>query len=285
MTGRAPSTVVGEQIGRGAPMFYHLSKILLFLLQPSSLAVLALLVGLVACRSERWARSGWRLAVVAAAYIAFAGFVPMGTALLLPLEERFGTLQPSFADVRVRGIIILGGFEDGWVSAGRGGLAVNEAAERLTEGVRLARQHPEAQVVFTGGVGDYLWGEDAAGPIAGYFADMGIAKERVRIEKMSRNTYENAVYSRALLRPQPQEKWLLVTSAYHMPRAVGTFRRAGFNVVAYPVDFRTRNRGDVLRIHERMPNGLERLDLAAKEWIGLAAYRLTGRTGEWFPGP
>lgn len=266
-------------------MFYHLSKILFFLLQPSSLAVIALLAGLVASGSERWAHAGWRLAMAAAVYIAFAGFIPIGTALLLPLEERFGTHQPSFSHERVRGIIILGGFEDGWVSAGRGGLAVNEAAERLTEGVRLARQHPEAQVVFTGGVGDYLWGEDAAGPIAGYFADMGIEKERVRIEKMSRNTYENAVYSRTLLHPQPHEKWLLVTSAYHMPRAVGTFRRAGFDVVAYPVDFRTRNRADVLRVHERMPSGLERFDLAVKEWIGLVAYRLTGRSGEWFPGP
>lgn len=266
-------------------MFYHLSKVLFFFLQPSSLAVLALLAGVTVGRSERWARTGRRLVLAAALYITVVGFVPVGTALLLPLEERFGDHVPPVPPERVRGIIILGGFEEGWVSAGRGGLAVNEAAERLTEGVRLARQHPDAQVVFTGGVGDYLWGEDAAQPIADYFADMGIDKSRIRIEHMSRNTYENAIYARLLLKPQPQERWLLVTSAYHMPRAVGAFRRAGFDVVAYPVDFRTRNRGDMLRIHERMPRGLERADLAAKEWIGLLAYWVSGRTSALFPGP
>lgn len=266
-------------------MFYHLSKILFFLMQPSSLAVMALLGGAIASYRERWTRLGRRLVLAAALYIAIAGFVPVGTALLLPLEERFGDRMVSIGDERVRGIIILGGFEEGWVSAGRGGLAVNEAAERLTEGVRLARRHPEALVVFTGGVGDYLWGEDAAGPVATYFADMGIEKDRVRIENMSRNTYENANYSRLLLKPQPHERWLLVTSAYHMPRAVGTFRRAGFDVTAFPVDFRTRDRGDLFRIYERMPRGLERVDLAAKEWIGLVAYRVSGRSSAFYPGP
>lgn len=266
-------------------MFFHLSKILFFLLQPSSLALMALIGGAGLSSFQRWARIGRRLGLAGVAYIAIAGFVPVGTALLLPLEERFGTQMREPPAEGVRGIIILGGFEEGAISAGRGGLAINEAAERLTEGIRLARKLPQALIVFSGGVGDYLWGEDAAGAVGAFFADMGFADERVRIEHMSRNTFENAIYTRVLLQPKPGDRWVLVTSAYHMPRAVGVFRAAGFQIIPYPVDFRTRNGGDVFRIHERIPRGLERADLAAKEWIGLAAYRLSGRSSEFLPRP
>ena len=85
--------------------------------------------------------------------------------------------------------------------------------------------------------------------------------------------------------PRPDERWLLVTSAWHMPRAVGVFRQAGFPVTAYPVDFRTGGRANVLRPFATLSEGLRRLDVAAKEWAGLVGYRLTGRTGELFPRP
>jgi uncharacterized SAM-binding protein YcdF (DUF218 family) len=264
-------------------MFHAASKILFFIFQPSSLAVIAILVGLVLARTHQ--RSGLRLIAIGFAWIVIAGFLPLGNALVLPLEERFGPREPSPPQGNVTGIIILGGFEDGWVTAGRGGLAVNEAAERLTEGLRVARLLPKTKVIFTGGVGALFDDAEAGASVRNYLIDAGVAPERIVIENASRNTYENAVFTRDLVKPSPQERWLLITSAYHMPRAVGVFRQVGFSVIPFPVDFRTRDVGDLLRPFARIGEGLERTDLAAKEWIGLVAYRLTGRSAALFPGP
>jgi uncharacterized SAM-binding protein YcdF (DUF218 family) len=265
-------------------MFHTASKILFLIFQPSSLAVIAIATGLaLAARTNQ--RSGPRVIAIGLAWILFTGFLPLGNALVLPLEERFGSHQPSLPHGEVTGIIILGGFEDGWVTAGRGGLAINEAAERLTEGLRIARLLPNAKVIFTGGVGALFDDKDAGWAVRNYLIDAGVAPERIITETSSRNTYENALNTRDLLKSEPHDRWLLVTSAYHMPRAVGTFRQLGFNVIPLPVDFRTRNARDVWRPFASIGAGLERTDLAAKEWIGLVAYYLTGRSAALFPGP
>jgi uncharacterized SAM-binding protein YcdF (DUF218 family) len=265
---------------------FTLSKALAFLLQPSSLAALAIGTGLWLSGRGGRPRLGARLAWAGLAYYVLGGLSPVGNALILPLEQRFAAVEASRPGERIDGIIILGGFEDGWVSAVRGGLAVNEAAERLTEGLRLALRHPEARVVFTGGVGS-LWsqGEDAGRDVAQFLRDAGVAEGRIVLEGRSRNTHENARFTAALVRPQPHERWLLVTSAYHMPRAVGLYRKAGFVVTAFPVDYRTRGAEDLSRLFERIPAGLMRTDLAVNEWLGLVVYRLLGRIDEVFPGP
>ena len=105
------------------------------------------------------------------------------------------------------------------------------------------------------------------------------------MERRSRNTQENAEFSKAMLTPKPGERWLLVTSAYHMPRSVGVFRKAGFAVEPYPVDWRTGGRGDLLRFSIFAIDGLDRVDIAMREWMGLAAYRISGKTDAFFPGP
>jgi uncharacterized SAM-binding protein YcdF (DUF218 family) len=115
--------------------------------------------------------------------------------------------------------------------------------------------------------------------------ELGVAPERILIEQQSRNTVENAVLSKQIAQPKPGERWLLVTSAYHMPRSVGVFRQAGFPVEPYPVDWRTRGFADALRPFSTIGDGLRRTDTAVREWIGLAAYWLTGRTSAFFPGP
>lgn len=267
-------------------MPFSLSKILGFLAQPSSLIALALLAGLWLMRGGQHRGLGARLAWGSLAALVVCGLLPVGNVLILPLEERFSSVPAPAAGEPLAGIIILGGFEDGWVSAGRGKLAVNESAERLTEGVRLARAHPEAKVVFTGGVGGlFPGGVDATGPVGQYFRDMGVEAGRLVLEGRARNTHENARLTAELVLPVPGERWVLVTSAYHMPRAVGLFRKAGFEVAAYPVDYRTRGAADLLRPFERIPAGLMRLDLAVVEWIGLVAYRMLGRTDALFPAP
>ena len=99
------------------------------------------------------------------------------------------------------------------------------------------------------------------------------------------NTLENAILSKDLARPQPGERWLLVTSAYHMPRAIGIFRKAGFDVEPYPVDWRTSGSGDALRPFPTVGDGLRRTDTAVREWVGLLVYWLMGMSSSLFPAP
>jgi uncharacterized SAM-binding protein YcdF (DUF218 family) len=268
-------------------MPYTLSKMLALLAQPSTLAVLCIIAGLWMMRKGEAGRFARRLAWIGVLALIIGGLTPIGNLLVLTLEQRFAQVPRPAAQDRVDGIILLGGFEDGWVSSGRSsGLGLNEAAERLTEGMRLARKHPNAKVVFTGGVGGLLAsGAEASGPVADFLVEGGVARDRLILESKSRNTFENAVMTREMVQPAAGERWYLVTSAYHMPRAMGLFRKAGFDVIAYPVDYRTRGPEDLLRFFERIPQGLLRLDLGANEWIGLISYRLLGRIDDIFPAP
>jgi uncharacterized SAM-binding protein YcdF (DUF218 family) len=264
-------------------MFFIASKVVFFFIQPSSLAFLSLLLGgLLMRRHAVWGR---RFLATGLAIILLFGFLPSGNLLVLPLEERFAEHVSPVPTEKITGIILLGGFEDISITRARGGLALNEAAERLTETLRLARELPNAKVIFTGGSGALFGDHGVADSVRQFFIDAGIAPERIVIEDNSRNTYENAMFTKALLNPAPGDRWLLVTSAYHMPRSVGVFRKVGYDVVPYPVDFRTRDWGDAFRPFDSIAAGLQRTDLATKEWIGLVAYWLTGRSSALFPGP
>ncbi|AHB48608.1 hypothetical protein W911_09735 [Hyphomicrobium nitrativorans NL23] len=266
-------------------MPYTLSKILASLAQPSSMAVLALVAGILLLARGCAPRLSRLLAWGGLVLLVGGGLSPVANVLILPLEQRFAAVLQPQPGARVDGIILLGGFEDAHVSAGRGGLGLNEAAERVTEGLRLALRHPEAKVVFTGGAGGLFATAEASGPVGAFLAEAGIDPARLVLENRSRNTYENAVLTREMVKPRPGQRWYLVTSAFHMPRAIGLFRKAGFDVIAYPVDYRTRGAEDATRTFARIPQGLMRLDVAVNEWLGLLAYRLLGRTDELFPAP
>ena len=157
----------------------------------------------------------------------------------------------------------------------------------MTAIAELARRYPNARVVFTGGSGRLVYGgtTSEAELAARLFESFGIAKARVMLENKSRDTDENARFTKELVQPKPGERWLLVTSAHHMPRSVGVFRAAGFPVEAFPVDYRTRGAVDLLRPFSNVGDGLRRTDTAAREWVGLFVYRLTGRSAELFPAP
>ena len=265
-------------------MLYYLSKIFWFCVQPSGL-LLILLIGGAVLLTTRYRKMGERLVLVSAALLFFGGLLPLSNWLILPLEERF--LRADLFGQQVDGIIILGGVENPRVSMGRNAHAMNEAAERLTETAALARQFPEAKIVFTGGsiavFSATTAGADAAKPA---LLDLGIEEtNRLVFENNARNTWENALYTNALVQPKPGERWLLVTSAWHMPRAIGAFRRAGFDVEAWPVDYRTAGWSDLLLPFTAPSDGLRRLDVVTHEWIGLVAYWLLGRSSALFPAP
>ena len=123
---------------------------------------------------------------------------------------------------------------------------------------------------------------DAAGMV---LRDLGIGSDRLLLERKARNTAENAMLAKQLADPKPGERWLLVTSAWHMPRAMGLFRKAGFDVEAWPVDYRTAGPGDAWILFSSPVEGLRRLDFVVKEWVGLLVNRLTGRSDDLFPAP
>jgi uncharacterized SAM-binding protein YcdF (DUF218 family) len=184
------------------------------------------------------------------------------------------------------GIVVLGGAITPDVSAARNAVTLNEAAERVTVIAELAQRYPTARIIYSGGDGNLLQSGGTEAEVAvRLFETFGIPQERVMAEVRSRNTVENAIFSRDLANPKPGERWLLVTSAYHMPRAVGIFRKAGFQVEAYPVDWRTRGLQDALLPFATLGDGIRRTDTAAREWVGLVVYWLTGQSSELFPGP
>ena len=265
-------------------MFFVLAKILGFFALPSNLLISLGLLGIL-LMATRFARAGRRLAVTSLVLIAIAGWSPLGNALILPLEERFPPWDASRG--APTGIVCLGGALDTVVSPERGEVALNEAAERMTAIAELARRYPQARIVFTGGSGRLVYGgaTTEAELAARLFASFGIAKERITLEDKSRDTLENARFTREMVNPKPGERWLLVTSAHHMPRSVGLFRASGFPVEAFPVDYRTRGAVDLLRPFSPMSDGLRRTDTAMREWVGLVVYWATGRTTELFPAP
>jgi len=263
-------------------MFFVLSKILGFFAMPSNLLISMGIAGVLLLCTRFRRLASW-LVATSLVLIAVAGLSPLGNVLILPLEQRFPPWHPTGGPPD--GIVVLGGAISPEVSASRGVVALNEAAERITAAAALARRYPDARIVYTGGSDELIGGIPEAPFAVRELEDLGVAHDRITAEEQSRNTVENAVFSRLIAQPKPGQRWLLITSAYHMPRAIGAFRAAGFPVEAYPVDWRTRGPVDATRPFDLLSDGLARTDTAVHEWVGLLAYRLAGKTNELFPAP
>ena len=269
-------------------MFFYLAKVLWFMLQPSTLIALLIAYGAILIWTG-WARWGRRFVTIGAILLLIAGLSPLGNALILPLEDRFPRADLDQPPAPA-GFIILGGAEDRLVGTARRAPTLNEAGERMVEAAILARRFPEAKIAFSGGDAGILYKSDseAAGAQA-LLTDMGIPRERLILEANARDTYENAAFLKEELTRQgelgPGKRWLLITSAYHMPRAMGAFREAGFEVEPWPVDYRTRGTADLARPFDKVSEGLRRVDVASREWVGLLAYWLRGRSDALFPAP
>jgi uncharacterized SAM-binding protein YcdF (DUF218 family) len=263
-------------------MFFVVSKVAGFFAVPSNVVALLGLAGLFLLLLRR-RRAGLVLLVVSTTLLAIAGFSPLGNILLLTLTERFPQWRSAHAP---DGIIVLGGAIDSEASAARNSIELDASAERILTMLRLARRYPQARIVFSGGSGNLFLGSVSEAPIAAeLLQEFGVARDRITLERASRTTAENAIELRAMLAPKPGEHWLLVTSAFHMPRAIGAFRRAGFEVEAYPVDWRTRGWVDARVPFDRLSSGLARTDVALHEWGGLVIYWLAGRSSDLFPAP
>jgi uncharacterized SAM-binding protein YcdF (DUF218 family) len=261
-------------------MSFLLSKILWSLIRPSTLFLLLCAAGLCLTWTRHIA-AGRRLASAGLLGLAALMLLPLGNWLLLPIEERIPPV--AYAPDRVDGIIVLSGALEPRITEERGIPSLNAAAERMTTVVTLARRYPEARLVFTGGSGSLLPGALSEADVARtLLSDLGIPRERVVYEDQSRNTYENAVFSRALVRPEPGQRWILLTSAAHMPRALGIFRKAGWPVIPWPVAYKS-GRALAIWYDASVGQSIEEADWAVHEWVGLVAYWLMGRTDAIFP--
>jgi uncharacterized SAM-binding protein YcdF (DUF218 family) len=261
-------------------MFFYAAKVAWFLAQPSSLIAIALGAGAILVRRK----AGRRLLIGGLVALLVCGLSPLSDALIVPLENRFA--RPDLASGNpIAGIVVLGGAEDSRANPPRELAGLNEAAERMTEAVALARRFPEARLVLTGGSAALLAAQAPEAIAMGRLLEaLGVARERITLESRSRDTYENAVFTRRMVNPAAGERWLLVTTAWHMPRAMGCFRRAGFAVEPWPVDYRTSGRIE-LWLNTGIPEGLRQMDFIMREYAGLVMYYLTGRTGTLLPGP
>lgn len=266
-------------------MFFVLSKVGWWLVDPGNVLLLGLVAGAALLLFQPTRRWGRRLILLVAAVSLVVAVVPIGRPMLAYLEARFP--PPETLPDEVAGIVVLGGMIQPTLSEHYGRVQLNGNVERLTEGAALAERYPEARLIFTGGAGNLLRPEHREATWAArVLRQLGIPGHRIEIEHESRNTYENAVETLRLAKPQPDERWILVTSAFHMPRAVGCFRAAGWpQVIPYPVDYHTLGPGQSFGLGFSLRGGLNRLSGTLHEFLGLLAYRLTGRTDTLLPAP
>ena len=264
-------------------MFHLVSAIGWLFLQPLSLVAIMIAVSLLT------AFLGWRRLSLAASglsllVVVLSAWTTLGALVLGPLEDRFHKPEP--VPDRVDGIVVLGGGLEGSINMARGGYELNASGDRFVEVAILARRFPQARILISGGQGAvFLAGEGDADTAPRLLSALGVAAERLVLENRSRDTFENAVFSRELVEPVAGETWLLVTSAFHMPRVVGVFRKAGFPVTPWPVDYKTAGNEKPGLAEDNALDSLRNTTLGIREWIGLVAYRMAGRTDALFPGP
>jgi uncharacterized SAM-binding protein YcdF (DUF218 family) len=262
-------------------MTFIFGKLVWALLQPGNLLLLCLLAGMLLLLRGR--RRGELLVVLSAIGLLLLAVAPIGPAMMLVLEQRFP--RPSTLPSRIDGILVLGGAVDPRISLAYGETVFNGSIARVLGGVALARHHPEAKLALVGGEGEFIpigFAESRA--TKGFVIEEGIPAAQLIVEERSRSTHENAVFAKEVIRPGAGQNWVLVTSAFHMPRAVGAFRAVDWPVIPYPVDFKVDPRTG-LRANFNLVDGLGSSTIAGKEWAGLLGYRLFGWTRELFPEP
>jgi uncharacterized SAM-binding protein YcdF (DUF218 family) len=260
---------------------FEIAAFVAMLLQPSFIILALCSVGFCCCLFKRYSIVGRRLLMLGTAGLLIAS-LSIGDHAMAALEDRFPA--PDKPPSHVDGIIVLGGAINMAISEDRDQPTLKGGADRMTIFAALARRYPDAKLLFTGG-GDYDPDELREADVAhALFAALGLDVDRMMFERESRNTRENALFSKKLAQPAPGETWLLVTSAVDMPRAVGCFRAVGWPVLPWPVSYRTPGHRSSWHLTP-LGRSVANLDWTAHEWIGLIYYRWRGWTDALFPAP
>ncbi|KQW32116.1 hypothetical protein ASE36_07960 [Rhizobium sp. Root274] len=260
---------------------FVLSKLFWMAIQPLSLVFLLCMLALILMRFRRMAVS---LLSVALLLLFVTLYTTTGSYLLQTLEARFP--RPSADPANVACMIVLGGAFETEVTTARGGIELNQSADRFVEALRLALLHPQAKILVSGGDGSLsgAYEGDAAASLR-FFGAFGLPADRLVTEITSRNTDENVQNSRQILAQNGLADCLLITSAFHMPRSVGLFRKAGITVTPWPTDFRTTGKVGLGLDFTQPTRNAQQMATATREWLGLLAYRALGRIDAVFPAP
>ena len=254
-------------------MFY-LSKLSFLIVQPLSWVVLLLLFGLVISIAKPGVKLVRGVLVGALSLLLLIGWTPLSNAALRSLE---GLYQPPSGDLsEYVGMVVLGGAFAGDDGRSHGQIALGCSGERVVVPVPIMNHYPQMRLLFTGGEAAlFPTGHSEAGVARRYFDRMGLAPSRIIYEDTSRNTFENSELSARLPGVDIKARWLLVTSASHMPRAMATFARTGWNVTAYPVDYASAV--EVSPLNYSLAGGAEAWQIALREFVGFFVYRFTGK--------
>lgn len=250
-------------------------KLLWMILPPVNLMVVLIASG--------WALARWRpragrvVLSLGALLFVVAGILPTGAVALHALERDF---PPKALPRKVDGILVLGGAFDSRIARARGRTAFSDSGERIVEATRLMRLYPAAPVIYSDGNGRLDRSLDPETVLfRDYLRGQGVDDARVRYENRARNTYENILYSLPIAAPKPGRTWLVVTSAWHMRRSLALMRRQGWpgTVVPDPVDYQTTGTDADYTPNIDILGNLAAFNLAAREYLALASYRLRGR--------
>ncbi len=254
-------------------MFFIASKIFWYIFSPLTLIAILLMTGclLLALKQAKWGRRATGLAI---ALFVIGGVLPTGPNLIVYLESRYDV--PGIPD-DVAGFLVLGGAIHVQDETRARQMSIRDHGERFTEMLRLSRAYPQVPIVYSGGDGGLTQSSPKESDIVqNYLKEIGYLNERLRFENRSRSTYENMAYSLELVHPQPGDKWVLITSAFHMPRSAAVFRKGGWNVLPYPAGYLEDGTYKVLGDLDVLGN-FYKLQVATKEIVGIIAYKLTGK--------
>ena len=260
---------------------FVISKLFWLIAQPMSLVMLLIIFGIV---SGAYGNSKIRLLCLsgAASILFIALFTTSGAIATGVLEKRFS--RPATLETAPTCAIILGGGFDGTISKVRGGFEMGSAGDRFVEGLRIARLYPDMTLIITGGDPTLDHTTEGDAHIAErFFSEFGIAPSRLILERASRNTEENAALTAPVLQANGLSSCLLITSAFHMPRSAGLFRKAGVDFIPWPVDFKTTGQETFSLDFFELGNNAALLEISLHEFVGLAVSYMNGKSDTFFP--
>ena len=260
-------------------MTFYLSKLLWMLFNPFNLIILLFFSSLIF--------SFLRLKIISRIFYIFAiflffvtGFLPTGSYLNYLLEKKYHSFD--MYSLNIDGILVLSGATDPKLSEEYNQVILNESAERLTQTVFLLNKYPNAKIVFSGGSSLIEFSDLNHSNIAKkFFENMNVNSTNIYYETKSRNTFENILLSKKIAKPDKNESWLIVTSAFHMHRALAIAKHLDWNFIPYPTDFR-QSKKFKWKISFNILSNLNDFEKSSHEWIGLISYYLLGRSSYIF---
>ena len=260
-------------------MNFYLSKILWIFLNPFNLFIISIIFFFIFNYSKKKIISYFFLIFITL-YVFIVGCSPIGKYLLYSLEKNYHNSHHHSGTVD--GILILGGATGPLLSREYELISLGESAERLYEAIILMKKNKNAKVIFSGGSGSLDFPELSHAKVAKqFFESFGMKKRNIIFDSKSRNTYENILYSKKIVKPQINENWLVITSAFHMRRALLLGEKNNWDLIPYPVDFRLTKKIKP-SFNLDFYNNFKLFQLASHEWIGLIAYYFMGRINTIF---